>query len=355
MKKILAWTLILLLGGSSNALAAAANDAMTVHIINVGQGDAALLEFSCGAILLDTGAQDDASQDHLLHYLDDFFKRRSDLNRTLKSIIITHPHIDHTRALMAIAERFKVEGLIDDGLDKGSGIEPVRKFKSDVKSEGQKTFLRSITQNDFQTSSQQKPSGLSDVMIDPVACKPTDPQIRLLSGGYTQNPGFTHRQFEDANNHSLVVRIDFGKASFLFTGDLEKPAIDRLVRLYHGTSMLDVDVYHVGHHGSHNGTTKGLLQAMTPKAAVISMGRWDYGVREKKHPYTTFKFGHPRKVVIDLLNASLSQNRSVERMAKVAVGSKKFVDTTIQKAIYATAWDGDIRITAKPDGTLNFE
>jgi hypothetical protein len=46
-----------------------------------------------------------------------------------------------------------------------------------------------------------------------------------LSGRRNDNPGWSHEDFDNKNNHSIVIRLDFGKASFLFTGDLEKPAI----------------------------------------------------------------------------------------------------------------------------------
>jgi len=46
-----------------------------------------------------------------------------------------------------------------------------------------------------------------------------------LSGRRDDNPGWSYEDFDNKNNHSIVIRVDFGKASFLFTGDLEKPAI----------------------------------------------------------------------------------------------------------------------------------
>jgi len=73
-------------------------------------------------------------------------------------------------------------------------------------------------------------------------------------GGVERGEGF-----EQKNNHSIVTRVDFGMSSILFTGDLEEPAIDRLVARHQTSSLLDVVVYEVGHHGSHNGTTPELL------------------------------------------------------------------------------------------------
>ena len=81
---------------------------MKAHFIDMGQANAALLEFPCGAVLIDAGAQDEEKVDELVRFLNDLFARRQDLGRTLKSIIITHNHIDHTRALRTVVE---MEGL----------------------------------------------------------------------------------------------------------------------------------------------------------------------------------------------------------------------------------------------------
>src|ERR1700749_3857303 len=56
---------------------------MSAHFIDVGQALAVLLEFPCGAILVDTGAQDDEHVESLVKYLNDFYSRRSDLDKTL--------------------------------------------------------------------------------------------------------------------------------------------------------------------------------------------------------------------------------------------------------------------------------
>ena len=83
--------------------ALSAEPAMKVHFIDVGQGAATLLEFPCGAMLIDTGAQDQEHVDNLIDYLRDFFTRRKDLKSTLLQVTTTHPHIDHTMGLQRMA------------------------------------------------------------------------------------------------------------------------------------------------------------------------------------------------------------------------------------------------------------
>lgn len=88
---------------------------MYAHFINVGQGDATLLEFPCGAILIDTGAQDNDCVDEMIEYLNDFFNRRTDLDRAFESVFITHNHPDHIKGLKEVINNFTVERLIYNG------------------------------------------------------------------------------------------------------------------------------------------------------------------------------------------------------------------------------------------------
>ena len=94
---------------------------MKAHSVDVGQAEATPLEFPCGAVLIDAGAQDEGKVEELVRFLNEFFARRQDLGRTLKSIIITHNHIDHTRALRKVVEEFTVERFIDHGMLEGTG------------------------------------------------------------------------------------------------------------------------------------------------------------------------------------------------------------------------------------------
>src|SRR5688500_9249837 len=111
------WTTALIAG----PLHAQPAPSMTAHFMDVGQGHATLLEFPCGAMLVDAGAADTAFTRRLVDYLHRFFARRTDLNRTLNAVLITHNHIDHTRALRTIVDSFTVERYIDNGFTTGSG------------------------------------------------------------------------------------------------------------------------------------------------------------------------------------------------------------------------------------------
>ena len=199
--------LILLSLNISTSFGIDENDSiMYVHYINVGQGDASLLEFPCGAILIDAGAQSNEYVDSLLIYLDNFFAKRNDLNRTFESVIITHNHPDHIKGLKEILINYTVKKIIYNGIADGSGRYDLNwaiKNAADSSYNIYPYTFEKITQNDNK-------NGLSDSIIDPIKCINCDPVITLLSGGFEENPGWSHRAFDNKNNNSLVIRIDLG-------------------------------------------------------------------------------------------------------------------------------------------------
>jgi competence protein ComEC len=319
--------------------------AMTAHFIDVGQAHATLLEFPCGAMLIDAGSQDDEHETRLVEYLDAFFDRRADLDRTLDSILITHNHLDHTRSLQRVVEAFTVERYIDNGFTTGSGRGGPNWLRREVAAGRRQVTVRDIPDSVIDAAAGRR--GLTDGDIDPIACAGRDPAIRVLGGRFDENPGWPDGEFENQNNHSVITRVDFGTASFLFMGDLEEAAIDLLVDHYGDAEggPLDVDVLQVGHHGSHNATTAGLLDAVTPRVAVIPVGEWTFGRRGGN--YTTFAFGHPRRDVVDLLAHYMTRRRTPAKTVKVAEGARRFRDMRVANAIYATGWDGTVRVVAR--------
>jgi competence protein ComEC len=335
--------LIVLLGGSAFAQPF---EYMRTHFIDVNQGNAILLEFPCGAALIDSGGRDTDSDGRLYDYLDKFFKRRTDLNRTLDVVFITHTHIDHNRALRQLVEdtalRFTVKSYVHNGILEGSGRFAAQFMHDNASAHGIATEAVAVST----VRAQPGKKGLTDKVIDPISCPGIDPQIRILSGQMDIDAGWTEGALNNGNNHSLVIRVDFGLVSFLFTGDLEEDGIETLLDYYKGTKALDVDVYQVGHHGSYNGTTPALLTAMSPRVAVISMSQ-----SSDHRPNTGWAYGHPReKAVLDLA-AGVSRTRTAKTVP-IATGMKTFKSYALRKAIFATGWDGNVVVYARSDGQI---
>jgi competence protein ComEC len=324
---------------------------MTVHFIDVGQALATLVEFPCGAMLVDAGSQDDVADRHLIAYLNDFFKTRPDLNRTFEEVLITHNHIDHTNSLQHVVENFTVKRFIDHGFTTGSGSPRTNWLKKQVKDHVRTIQVRSI--KDKEITDLPSKTGLTDGFIDPFNCDTVDPVVRILSGRLATNPGWSQKDFANLNNHSLVTRIDFGAASVLFMGDMEIPASDLLLHYYSGQArqMLDTDVLQVAHHGSRNGTSQALVDAVTPKVAVIPVGHWSDG-RNPKKQFSTYAYGHPNQDALDLLSAGIAGNRGTAIEIMAGLMARSFRKTTIRKGIYATDWDGALKVIADRDGTI---
>lgn len=338
----------------------AAVDQMVAHFIDVGQGDAVLLEFSCAAVLIDTGGEindEVVGRERLAEYLRDFFLRRADLANTLKLVVLSHAHKDHTDGVTALLEAYPqitIQNVLDNGATSGSGISGQQKLQRYADETG--AGYTGVAEADITSI-----SGATSPIIDPVDCRPgggVDPKIIALWGRVDLDAGWAN----NGNNDSLVLRVDFGAASFLFTGDLEKDGITAMLESYAAdTSIFDVDVLKVGHHGSHNATTKELIAAVTPKVAVIQAG----DSTASRGTFSAYSFAHPHENAIGmLLNAQ--NGVTMTRQAKtVRVGVRgrnpstdappQFKLMEVNRAIYTTGWDGNIAVTANKNGTIHVE
>ena len=332
---------------------AASAQTMRVHFINVGQGAATLVEFPCAAMLIDTGGEFNVQFDGVVKleaYLEDFFFRRPDLNRTLHSLIITHPHIDHTRGIPRVLDRYRILNAVTNGQEHEDVGGPEQVILHRRIAEGEMTTHDPTDDIGFVVAEVNKipgKTGLTNEVIDPVKCSNVDPKITVLWGALADKPAaWSAEAFRDENNHSVVTRIDFGASSLLITGDLEIEGIEALLA-HHGSDskLFDTDVYMVGHHGSRNGTNEELLRAVTPKIAAIAMGPHD-----RRDDFTAWQHGHPRQVIVDLVEQHVSQTRDSVTV-QVATGQREFEPKTLTKAIYATGWDGSVVLEADTAGT----
>lgn len=331
-------------------------NAMVIHVIDVGQGSATLVEFPCGAMLIDTGGESNDQFDSwqaLSGYLDRFFDRRRDLERTLSLLVISHPHLDHTRNIGKLIARYRVDNVVDNGAISGDqGVEPQSYLHEWVMA-----HRNDVGHQDVNASDVPDDVGLTSEVIDPIhgcGSSAVDPKIRALWGGKE-----SEEIGDNANNHSVVLRVDFGKSSLLLTGDVERLAIARLARKYEHKPLLDVDVFLVPHHGSRHSTALHLMRAVSPKVALISMG--PYG---RDLMWTARKYGHPHvdsigHLIDPRLGVSRARPKPIEAWVGIRGGFKarpsQFERRTIRAAIYGTGWDGNIRVRANANGWIDVE
>ncbi len=313
---------------------------MRIHLIDVGQGASTLIEFSCGVVLVDTGGESSHSFDseaRLLGYLDRFFRIHPRFKNTIALLVLTHPHIDHTRSAMAVFRRYKVQNVVTDGVTTSSGGDQ----ESDLihAADGAHIGEERIA------SEKVPPHGVHDGIVDPISCADGDPDIRAFWGSVGSNDvDWSHEALDNMNNDSVVMRFRLGQASFLITGDLERDGIAELLKKF--GPELRSDVWQVGHHGSWNATTKPLLDAIQPKLALIAMGRV-----EREDTWSAWAYGHPRAESIELLEPALTGPRREPIHVSIGTGAKSFVGHDVTAPIYATGWDGDVTVTLRADGT----
>ena len=209
---------------------------LKVHYINVGQGDSSFVELPTGeTILIDAGIP---SQGYVVtNYIKNLGYTEIDY------VVATHPHNDHIGGLPTVLESFKVSKFYMPNKEHTSNI--FMTMLTAVQSTGCKAVYAK--------------SGLSVIDEDNLKVNFVAP----VSSGYS-----------DLNNYSAVLRISFGKSSFLFTGDAEDVVESELIS---SGQNIKADVLKVGHHGSGYSSTSAFLKKVNPKYAIISVGKNSYG------------------------------------------------------------------------------
>lgn len=338
-------------------------DAMVLHMINVGQGAATLVEFPCGALLVDTGGEDNAlfkSDKALFGYLESFFDRRLDLNNTLDALVITHPHIDHTRSIASLLGSYNVKHIIDNGDTRddlgGAPQNQMHQWLASTQGEVMHSDIRQTKKN----ASESK-LGIQDMALVPTCPRSQTPANVQVLWGLDDNP---KEKGHNPNNDSVVLKLTFGKSSALLTGDLELLGLARLSKQHRDNpDILDADIYWVPHHGSKHSTSEHFVSRVTPKLALISAGPYSRSLGGFPE-FTARSFGHPSaKAVEHLRTPGIGVTHARATPISVMLGLKGgwkdkpsvFESSLIQRAIYSTAWDGHVVVSAESGGQLHVQ
>ncbi len=206
---------------------------VSVSFIDVGKADAIFITCDDYNILIDSG--EDYKADHVSSYLKRYNTKKIDL------LIATHPDNDHIGGMSSIINNFDVESCWQSQINENV-ISQTTAYKN---------MLRSLETKNINT--EYKKAGDTYNLGDLI--------FTVLS---------PDKNYEDTNNASLIIRLDYFDTSFLFTGDAEDDAEQDLINNY--KDSLQADVLKVAHHGSNNGSSYEFLQLVSPKYAVISVG-----------------------------------------------------------------------------------
>ena len=212
----------------------APDGSLYVRFIDVGQGDAALLATSDAAVMIDAGPTD--AQFRTAAFVERCCAR-------IDLMILTHPHEDHIGGAAELMRRVETKRVVMPDAVSSAGA-----------------FSRLLDAIE-ETGADAQIAAAGDVY------EFGELRITVLSPVATGH--------DDMNDDSVVVRVDYGERSFLFTGDAEFTAERELLD---SSSPIDCDVLKVGHHGSSSSSCAEFLAAVSPDIAVISVGEGnDYG------------------------------------------------------------------------------
>jgi competence protein ComEC len=110
-----------------------------------------------------------------------------------------------------------------------------------------------------------------------------DTKVEILSNGYKE---FLKDEESRMNNNSVVMKVTYKKASFLFTGDIEKEAERQLVN---SGKDIRANVIKVPHHGSYSSSSNPFINAVQPDIAIISVGYRNYYNHPSNHVIRRYK------------------------------------------------------------------
>lgn len=247
--KYLFFIFIIFLYGCSNELSTY-NQFMQVHFIDVGQGDAILVQVNDKNLLIDSGPKEKST--YFLNYLNSLNIEKLDY------IIATHPHEDHIGNMYSVIKKYNIGEFFAPKI-----IHSSKSFEKMVEALISKN--KKINTFNINTS-----------LID----LGDNTKLHIYSPS-SKDYG------TNINLYSAVFKIEYGNTSFLFTGDSEKSNENDILN---SKAYIKSDVLKVAHHGSSTSTSSSFLNLVSPSIAIISVGKDNV-------------YDHPNSTVIELLKA----------------------------------------------------
>lgn len=203
------------------------------HFLNVGQGDAALIENEGALIMVDGGPDQSVLQR----------VGEQTAKKTIEGAFLSHPHADHLAGFNYLFDRYEIKNffLTESSHNTPDYLELLQKINDSGK-----------TASPLYAGKIYHFQDLSIKTIWP-------------------NRG---ARFKDQNDSSAVFVASFGQVKVLFLGDLSEKKQQLLAE---SMDLPDVDIIKIAHHGSRTGLSLAFLEEVSPEYAVISVGENRYG------------------------------------------------------------------------------
>jgi competence protein ComEC len=228
-------------------------ETLVVTFLDVGQGDATFIESPSGIQVLIDGGRDATVLRRLTRVIGYF-------DRTIDMVVATHPDADHIGGLIDVLKRYRVHTIVMTG-----NVNDTPAYES---------FMRAV-QAESATVVYAERGQLLDLGVGAL-------------GSTTLSILFPDRDVRDveSNTASIVSKLSYGDADFLFTGDAPDSVETYVVSL--DGSALQSEILKLGHHGSRTSTDPLFVEVVKPKYGIISAGKDN-------------EYGHPHKEVMDTL------------------------------------------------------
>jgi len=229
---------------------------LKVYFLDVGQGDANFIQTPQNHYILIDGGPDSL-------ILEKLNKTLPFWNRGLDLVILTHPEKDHLTGILEILKRYRVNNFLWTGV-----------IKNDIQNKELATLLEKIQQ--------RKESLFFASLIGPSQTKvltiKAGDKIRagdvLIDTLYPIEDMEGKEAKKTTNDSCLVLKLIFGKNSFLFTGDIGFAEEKNIINL---KKDISAEVLKIAHHGSKYSTSESFLENVKPEIAVIEVGKNKYG------------------------------------------------------------------------------
>jgi len=245
MKKILLSFIVLILVLSFSAcdciITQPPADTLSVHFIDVSQGDSILIDLGETEVLIDGGKKNTGANEYIKPYIDGH----------IEAVIATHYDSDHIGGLLSVFNDHTVDTFWYSGQssDSDTFVDMMNKIT------GANITVHVVTEGDT-------------IQVGTLNFQVLNPQQPLSS---------------EPNHNSVVLDLTYGNTDFLFMGDADKQAETDMQ-----SSLHDVDILKVGHHGSDTSSSVGFLNIVQPEIAIIMVGLGN-------------SYHHPSQVTIDAL------------------------------------------------------
>lgn len=259
-------------GGQSSDTAAnskaEAKGQLTISMLDIGQGDAVLIQTGAKNILIDTGDdkyyEDGKKGKENTQLLSELQKLKID---HIDTLVMTHAHADHIGKADKVIAQYGVKELVYNGIPSTS-----------------KYFINALKAAKANGTQQVKVKA-GDVLDfgNGVSFEIVSPSQSLID---EDTAAIKAKKKVDVNNESVVGRLTFGNFAMLFTGDAEGPVEKDMVASY--GKKLKCQVLKAGHHGSKTSSTAEFLKLVQPESVVMSLG-------------VNNQYGHPHEALLNRL------------------------------------------------------